>query len=58
MKSLAGMSINEFHLLVSIFDLIVYENKASRHRERAVRNGQKGALADFGTRKYFLYYYI
>lgn len=58
MKSLTGMSINEFNLLVPIFDLIVYENKVSKRRERAVGGGQKGALVDGSEKLFFILLYL
>jgi len=58
LKSLTGMSINEFKLLVPIFGDIIYESKASKKRERAVGGGQKGALREVSNKLFFILLYL
>jgi hypothetical protein len=46
MKSLSGLSIAEFDILLVSFEIILYEYFAKRSRKRAVGRGRKVALLD------------
>ncbi len=58
MKSLTGMSIREFELLLQLFEAIYYESLINKTRQRAIGGGRKGALADVSKKLFFILFYM
>jgi hypothetical protein len=58
MKSLTGMSVNEFLILLKSFEKVLYEHFANKPRKRKVGGGCKGILKDAQSKLFYILLYL
>jgi len=58
MKSLTGMSINEFKILAITFEKVLHESFSKKKRERSVGGGRKGFLKAAEEKLFFILFYL
>jgi hypothetical protein len=58
MKSLTGMSVEEFKILSQTFEQILYVYLSSKNRIRKVGGGRKGALRDAQSKLFYVLFYL
>lgn len=58
LKALTGLSIGEFELLLKSFAPLLYQQFASKQRQRKVGGGRKGALVDARSKLFYVLFYL
>jgi hypothetical protein len=58
LKALTGLSIGEFELLLKSFEPLLYQQFASKERQRKVGGGRKGALIDARSKLFYILFYL